>query len=102
MAIIKKQPPTTGFADSTFSSLNTFYAVDAAGVRTPVRWSFVPLQAAQPAKAGRDGLFDALVRQIRATPLQWRLEVTVGEESDPHDDATLPWPADRRRVDAGT
>ncbi|WP_240431199.1 catalase family peroxidase [Mycobacterium kyogaense] len=102
MTVIKRHPPTTGFADSTFSGLNTFYAVDTAGVRTPVRWSFVPLQAALPPDKGRDGLFDALVRQIRTTPLQWRLELVVAEESDPHDDATLPWPADRRRVDAGT
>ncbi|MHA0289842.1 catalase family peroxidase [Mycobacterium sp. C3-094] len=102
MRIIKKHPPTTGFADSTYSSLNTFYAVDAAGVRTPVRWSFVPLNTALPAGSGRDGLFDALVRQIRNTPLSWRLELVVGQASDPHDDATLPWPADRQRIDAGT
>nr|WP_255506061.1 catalase family peroxidase [Mycolicibacterium sp. 018/SC-01/001] len=102
MAIIKAHPPTVGFADSTFSGLNTFYAVDDAGVRTPVRWSFVPLQRAQSPGPGRDGLFDALVRQARGTPLRWRLELVVGEPSDPLDDPTVPWPAERRRVDAGT
>lgn len=103
MALIKKQPPTPGFADSTFASLNAFHLVDAAGRRTPVRWAFVPLQAALPATpAGIDALFDALVRQLRAGPLRWRLELIVGEPSDPVDDATLPWPPERRRVDAGT
>lgn len=102
MAVIKKHPPTPGFADSTFSSLNAFYAVDAAGHRTPVRWSFVPMQAALPSKAGDDGLFDALVRQLRAGPLTWRLHLVVGDPSDPLTDATLPWPPDRRVVDAGT
>ncbi|MEW5809201.1 MAG: catalase family peroxidase [Actinomycetota bacterium] len=102
MAIIKAHPPTAGFADSTFSGLNTFYAVDGSGVRTPVRWAFVPLQSAQPAGAGRDGLFDAVVRQMKTAPLRWRLDLVIGEPADPHDDATLPWPADRQRIDAGT
>ena len=28
--------------------------------------------------------------------------LTIGEPEDPLDDATLPWPADRKSVDAGT
>jgi len=69
MAIIKKSPPTTGFADSTFSGLNAFYLVDGAGHRTPVRWSFVPAQSASPGSGhGDDALFDALVRQFRGGP----------------------------------
>ena len=46
-------------------------------------------------------MFDPLVRQLRAGPLRWRLLLTVGTPSDPTRDATLPWPADRRSVDAG-
>jgi catalase len=102
MAVIKQHSPTPGFADSTFSSLITFYLVNDAGIRTPVRWSFVPLQSALPARPGDNALFDALVRQIRQVPLQWRLVLTVGEPGDPLHDATLPWPADRRTIDAGT
>src|SRR5262249_40444352 len=41
MAVIKQHPPTRGFADSTYSSLITFFLVDDTGARTPVRWSFV-------------------------------------------------------------
>ena len=103
MAVIKQHAPTRGFADSTFSSLTTFYLVNDAGRHTPVRWSFVPLQAALPAPPGSDNaLFDALIRQIRGVPLQWRLMLTVGEPGDPVLDATLPWPSDRRTIDAGT
>jgi catalase len=103
MAVIKQHPPTPGFADSTFSSLITFYFVNEAGTRTPVRWSFVPLQAALPARpGGDDALFDALVRQVDQVPLQWRLMLTVGEAGDPLDDSTLPWPPNRRTIDAGT
>jgi len=103
MAVIKAHPPTPGFADSTFSGLNTFYFVDDSGSRTPVRWSFVPQQAALPARAGgKDMLFDALIRQMRAGPLHWKLVLTVGSPGDPVRDATLAWPGDRRTVEAGT
>jgi catalase len=101
MDVIKAQPATPGFADSTFWGLNTFFFVNHTGVRTPVRWSFVPLQPALPRGSGNNALFDALVRQMHAGPLQWRLLLTVGAASDPLLDATLPWPSDRRTVDAG-
>ncbi len=100
-AVNKKHPPTAGFADSTYSSLNTFFFVDDRGTRTPVRWSLTPLQPAEIA-TGDDGLFDALVRQLGAGPLRWRMLLTVGEPGDPVNDATLPWPPGRRVVDAGT
>ena len=102
LALIKKQPPSPGFADSAFSSLITFFFVNDDGVRTPVRWSFVPQQQAMaPRSGGSDTLFDALIRQMRSGPLQWRLILTVGAPGDPTTDATLPWPSDRRTIDAG-
>jgi catalase len=103
MKIIGQSPPTPGFADSTFWSLNTFYFVNESGTRTPVRWSLVPVTPPAPrTSSGPNALFDVLIRQIRSGPLQWRLMLTVGEPSDPLDDATLPWPSDRRTIDAGT
>jgi catalase len=101
MTIVKQQPPTPGFADSTFRGLNAFHLVTESGTRVPVRWSLTPQQQALPPSSGSNGLFDALTRQLRAGPLHWRLMLTVGAPSDPTHDATLPWPADRRAVDAG-
>jgi catalase len=101
MAILKAHPPTPGFADSTFSGLNVFHFVSDSGTSTPVRWAFVPRQTALPARDGRDALFDALVRQVKDVPLHWDLRLTVGTADDPVD-PTLPWPADRRVVNAGT
>jgi catalase len=101
LAILKQHPPTTGFADSTFSGLNAFFFVNASGTRTPVRWSLTPLQQALPPSSGPDALFGPLVEQLRAGPLRWRLVLTVGTASDPTHDATLPWPTNRRTVDAG-
>jgi catalase len=101
MGIVKQHPPTPGFADSTYRGLNAFYFVNESNVQVPVRWSLSPLQLALPPSSGANGLFDALVRQLRAGPLRWRLVLTVGAAADPTRDATLPWPADRRSVDAG-
>src|SRR6202035_1170788 len=108
LSLIKKRQVTPGFANSTFNSLNAFRFVDAAGASVPVRWSTVPVQpvaadsAEPPAAADKNYLFDDLIAQIAQHPLQWRLVVTIGQADDPTNDATLPWPADRQQVDAGT
>lgn len=99
--VLKEHPPTPGFADSTFSGLNVFHFVADSGT-TPVRWAFVPGQAALPAAKNDDNaLFDALVRQLKKGPVSWDLHLIVGTDDDPVD-PTLPWPADRRVVNAGT
>jgi catalase len=103
MSIIKQHPPSAGFGDSTFRGLNTFYFVNDAGVRSAVRWSLVPQQSAPAPRSGDpNGLFDAVVRQLRDGPLRWRLLVTVADPGDPLTDPTLPWPEDRRSVEVGT
>ncbi|MEW2548396.1 catalase family peroxidase [Streptomyces sp. NPDC047002] len=119
MKVVAARPATSGFADSTFHGLNAFYFTGGrggsglpAGGRVPVRWAMEPLRPVRPAgpvpggnpaaPGTRDYLFDALVRDLSAGPLRWRLVVTVAEPGDPLDDATLPWPKRRRRVVAGT
>lgn len=96
---------SSGFDNATYNGLNAFWFVDAAGRKTPVRWSTVPVQpfapepAAQP--AGDNYLFDALVARLGQGALQWRLVAIIGQPGDPTDDATRPWPAERSRVDLG-
>lgn len=103
-AVLKATPPTSGFADSTFHGLNAFFFVADGGIRTPVRWTLNPV-GARPTAAARSGpnaLFDTLIGQLRTTPLQWKLLVTVGRPEDPTNDASVPWPSDRQVIDAGT
>jgi catalase len=107
LSLIKQRQVTSGFANSTFNSLNAFRFVDAAGASVPVRWSTVPVQpfaadSAEPSAGDKNYLFDDLIAQIAQHPQQWRLIVTIGQADDPTDDATLPWPAGRRQIDAGT
>jgi catalase len=108
LQLIREQPISSGFENSTFNSLNAFQFINAAGAVASVRWSMVPLQsfeptaAAHPDQTGTNFLFDALIAEVHRRPLQWHLIITVAQPSDPAHDATIPWPPDRRRVDVGT
>ena len=107
-ALIRQRPVSSGFTDATYNSLNAFRFVAATGAAVPVRWAAVPVQpfvaesAEQAASLDKNSLFDDLAAQIHQQALQWKLMVTIGEPDDPTADATLPWPADRRQVEAGT
>jgi catalase len=106
LAIIKMHPFSSGFADATYNSLDAFRLTNSAGVSTPVRWSVQPVDAFAPEPPNspddKDYLFDALIARVHKAPAQWRLILTIGQPGDPTNDATIPWPADRERVDAGT
>lgn len=108
LALIKARPATSGFADSTYNSLDAFRLVDAGGRPTPVRWAAVPVQppadetSVQAPRSDRNYLFDDLIEQIHQHPLEWKLMITVGQAEDPTADATLPWPPERVSIDAGT
>jgi catalase len=107
LGLVKAHVSSSGFADDTYNALNAFRFVNAQGVSTPVRWSMVAVDAFEPAPAtappGNDNyLFDALAARVAQGPVQWRLVVTIGQPGDPTNDATVPWPADRPRVDVGT
>jgi catalase len=107
LAIIKHRRVSSGFADATFNSLDAFRLVNAAGISVPVRWATVPLQeltadkSAEGVAADTNYLFDDLIARIHRQPLQWHLMLIIGQPGDPTDDATLPWPENRRHVDAG-
>jgi catalase len=105
LKIIKSQPPSSGLADSTFRGLHAFRLTNAAGVSSPVRWIFIPLQPAEsagPPPEDKKYLFHDLIAQIHRRPLRWRLVLTVGRPGDPTNDPSLPWPAEREQVSVGT
>jgi catalase len=108
MPLIQNRPISSGFENSAYNSLNAFRFIDAKGTVTPVRWSMVPDQPFKPVsasdlgKADKNYLFDGLIAAIHKDPQTWRLIVTIGEPGDPTNDATLPWPANRRQIEVGT
>jgi catalase len=107
MALINKTPPSTGLYNSPFHGLNAFRFTNSSGTTVPVRWTMLPEEPFQPVMdtahpPGRDYLFDALIDRVAQGPVRWRFLVTVGQPGDPTNDATKPWPANRRQVEVGT
>jgi catalase len=104
MEFINRQEPSSGFADSTFHSLNAFRFINAAGDSIPVRWLMQPVDPPSTAPESKDKnyLFDGLIAQTHNKPLRWRLIVVIGQPGDPTNDATILWPAGREQVDVGT
>ncbi|BBX36788.1 catalase [Mycolicibacterium mageritense DSM 44476 = CIP 104973] len=103
MKIIKQNPPSLGFADSTFRGLNAFRATNDQGHTTAIRWAAVPVQAARPVSGtDRNALFDALIDTVARGPVSWKLVITVADPADPTHDATIAWPPDRPTIEAGT
>lgn len=105
--LIKTEPISSGFENSTFNSLNAFQFINAKGEKAWVRWSLAPVQRFEPidlAHPEKDTnyLFDTLIASVHERPLQWHLIITIAQPGDPTDDASRPWPPDRRRVDVGT
>jgi catalase len=106
-SIIARTPFSSGFANSTFNSLDAFRFIDSKGRSHAVRWSMAPADpfaAADPVGAQNQDpnyLFDDLRDRLRRGPVRWRLVVTVAAPGDPTDDATLPWPENREHLDAG-
>lgn len=88
IAIIVKRAVSSGFANTTFNSLNAFRLVNAAGAAVPVRWSTVPLHSfaaestVQSASTDKNYLFDDLIAEVDQHPLQWRLSITLGQLGD--------------------
>ncbi len=105
---MRDEPLPSSFANGTYYSINAFRFTDAAGETRHVRWSLVPetpfeaLDKSTLATLSPDFLFEDVVQRLRQGPLRWHMIVTVAQPGDPVDDATRPWPADRRQVDVGT
>ena len=108
LQLIRSQPVSSGFENSTYNSLNAFRFINAHGAVMPVRWSMAPVQPFVPLRRGRvpeqpnELSVRCLDRELHASRLQWHLIITMGQPGDPTDDATLPWPPDRQQVDVGT
>ncbi|MGF6916119.1 catalase [Paraburkholderia sp. 40] len=103
---VKSHAPSSSLANAAYYGIDAFLFTDAHGTTRAVRWAVVPdtpyapITAAQQAE--KNFLAADLDERLQHGPLRWHLLLTVAQPGDPTSDATLQWPDDRQRVDAGT
>ena len=101
------QTPTS-FAREVYNGVDTFVFVAADGGKTPFRFRIAPadgpehLSPADAAKLPPNGLVDEIGRRVATQPVKFTLQAQLAGPGDAIDDATKPYPADRKIVDLGT
>jgi catalase len=100
--------PPESFAMCTYYGLHAFRFVDADDQGHHVRYTLVPeagdrrLSPAEAKRRGRDYLHDEIRQRVASEPVRFRLELQVAGPGDAVDDPWAMWPANRRRLSAGT
>jgi catalase len=98
----------SSLARQTYNGVNAFIFVDASGKRQPFRFRIVPeqgeeiLPADEAAKRDPNFLMAEIGPRVAQAPAKFRVLAQLAEPGDPTNDATKPWPDDRRTVDLGT
>lgn len=101
-------PWTGSYAEEPYNSLNSFVMTNKDGVQHTVRWSLTPEAQAVPVtqdelkKRDPNFLEEEITKRVAAAPQHWKLVLIVANPGDPTADPSKEWPADRRKVDAGT
>jgi len=96
------------FAQETYNGINAFIFVNAAGQRQAFRFKIVPaagtkhLAPEEAAKMPPDFLMDELPARLAKGKVAFHLLAQLAQPGDLTNDATKPWPADRKLVDMGT
>jgi catalase len=98
----------SSLARQTYNGVNAFIFVDADGKRQPFRFRFVPaageeiLTPEEATKRGPNYLMEEIGPRLAKEPASFRVLAQLAEPGDPTNDATKPWPDDRKTVDLGT
>jgi catalase len=94
------------FADEIYYSVNAFVLTNKAGQKQAVRYQAIPekvvhLDAETAAKQDPNFLMDELPKRLAQGPVTFHLKAQLAAPGDPTDDATKPWPDDRKLADLG-
>ena len=97
----------SSLARQTYHGVNAFIFVDKDGKRQPFRFRIEPvpgeeiLSAEDAAKRDPNFLMAEIGPRIAKEPAKFRVLAQLAAPSDPTNDATKPWPDDRKLVDLG-
>ena len=94
------------FADEEYHGIDAFVFINKAGERQSVRYLMVPervvhLEAADAEKRPPDFLIDELLERLQRRPVMFHLRAQLAAPGDLTNDATKPWPSDRKVVELG-
>ena len=104
---LMQKPVPASYARATYHAEHAFLFTAADASRRFGRYHFVPEAgeaSLSPEDAGKRSpsfLREELEARLRTGPAVFRLFLQIAAESDPTDDVTALWPADRPRVDLG-
>lgn len=102
--ILKQMKPFTSYSTSRYFPIHTFYFVNEAGDRQPVKYEWTPDQSfsADAKKKAAAHPADYLERELdEQLPAGFTLFIILGEPVDPVDDSTVLWPEERKRIAVG-
>jgi catalase len=94
------------FADEDYYGINAFVFVNKANQKQAFRYHLVPehpmhLDPAEAAKKSPDFLIVEMQERLKKGPVTFHLKAQLAAPGDPTNDATKPWPDDRKIVDLG-
>lgn len=97
----------TSLAREVYNGVDAFVLVAADGSKHPFRFRVVPdlgteyMTPEQAQAAAPDALMTEMTQRLAAGPVTYHVMAQMAEPGDPVDDATKPWPAERKLVDLG-
>ncbi len=105
---VKALRPLESYATTTYYALHAYRFLDAGGGSRYVRYIFVPeagetrIGPRQAKGRGGDYLQADIRERVERGAVRFALELQIAEPGDPTGDPSAAWPAERRRVRAGT
>ena len=97
-------PPPASYAQLAYNSIHAFRMTNADGVQRYVRYRWEPeageaaLEPEEAKARGKSYLQEEIVARGR---FAFTLHAVIADDSDDVDDATVPWPPERERVELG-
>lgn len=100
--------PPVSYAAIRYFSIHAFYLVNDQGQRQAVKYEWEPdlgvhtLSASEAKSQSSDYLEEDLIKRTAQGKVDFKLNLVLGEPSDPTDDPTVIWPDQRTRLEVGT
>lgn len=100
----KKKSELRSYANHQFNSVNSFYFENEKGVRSAVRWSFVPRNEMVSLETAKEvDLFYELEKALKKhKELKWDMVVYLANPGDDIEDASKAWEGEHKQFVAAT